>query len=131
MTRSPLWREFESGDNILLRFLRFLILWGGFVCLILAGILDLTWPQQAVLGLLLVLLGIWIDRSSTSYMVTLTLMLLSCFSTFRYGFWRVSTVIKYFTDPGNQTATHHWTALDAFFVWLLLLAEFYAFTILF
>src|ERR1700735_3757938 len=127
MTRSPLWREFESGDNILLRFLRFLILWGGFVCLILAGILDLTWPQQAVLGLLLVLLGIWIDRSSTSYMVTLTLMLLSCFSTFRYGFWRISTVIKYFTDPGNTK----WTYLDAFFIWLLVLAEFYAFAILF
>jgi len=127
MTRSPLWREFESGDNILLRFLRFLILWGGFVCLILAGILDLTWPQQAVLGLLLVLLGIWIDRSSTSYMVTLTLMLLSCFSTFRYGFWRISTVIKFFNDPGNQS----WTALDFFFIWLLMLAEFYAFTILF
>jgi len=127
MTRSPLWREFESGDNILLRFLRFLILWGGFVCLILAGILDLTWPQQAVLGLLIVLLGIWIDRSSTSYLVTLTLMLLSCFCTFRYGFWRISTVIKFFTDPGNQT----WTYLDAFFIWLLVLAECYAFTILF
>jgi len=126
MTRSPLWREFESGDNILLRFLRFLILWGGFVCLVLAGILDLTWPQQAVLGLLLVLLGIWIDRSSTSYMVTLTLMLLSCFSTFRYGFWRISTVIKFFIDPGTN-----WTALDAFFIWLLVLAEVYAFTILF
>ena len=126
MTRSPLWREFESGDNILLRFLRFLILWGGFVCLIFAGILDLTWPQQAVLGLLLVLLGIWIDRSSTSYMVTLTLMLLSCFSTFRYGFWRISTVIKFFFHPGTN-----WTALDAFFIWLLVLAEFYAFTILF
>jgi len=127
MTRSPLWREFESGDNILLRFLRFLILWGGFVCLILAGILDLTWPQQAVLGLLLVLIGIWIDRSSTSYMVTLTLMLLSCFSTFRYGFWRISTVINFFFDPANQK----WTALDAFFIWLLVLAECYAFTILF
>jgi cellulose synthase (UDP-forming) len=126
MTRSPLWREFESGDNFLLIALRALILVGGFVFLVFAGILDLTWPQQAVLGLLMVLLAIWIDRSSTSYLVTLTLMLLSCFSTFRYGFWRISTVIKFFADPGTN-----WTALDAFFIWLLVLAECYAFAILF
>ncbi len=126
MTRSPLWREFESGDNFLLVLLRWIILIGGIVFLLFAGIIDLTWPQQAVLGLLLVLLAIWIDRSSSSYLVTLTLMLLSCFSTFRYGYWRVSTVIAFFHDPGTN-----WTALDAFFIWMLVLAECYAFTILF
>ncbi len=126
MTRSPLWREFESGDNIALRFLRFVILVGGFVFMVFAGILDLTWPQQAVLGLLVVLLAIWMDRSSSSYLVTLTLMLLSCYSTFRYGFWRVSTVIRFFADPGTEP-----NPLDAFFIWLLVLAELYAFAILF
>ena len=126
MTRSPLWREFESGTNPLLWFIRFLILVGGSAFLILSGMLDLTWPQQAVLGLLMVLLSIWIDRSSTSYLVTLTLMLLSCFSTFRYGYWRISTVAKFFMDPATV-----WTALDAFFICLLVLAELYAFAILF
>jgi len=126
MTRSPLWREFESGDNIILRLIRFLILGGGFVFLLFAGILELTWPQQAVMGLLLVLLAIWMDRSSTSYLVTLTLMLLSCFSTFRYGFWRISTVVKFFVDPGSV-----WTPLDGFFIWLLVFAEAYSFAILF
>ena len=114
MTRSPLWREFESGDNLLLRALRILILFGGLIFLIFAGVLELTWPQQAVLGLLIVLLAIWMDRSSTSYLVTLTLMLMSCYSTFRYGYWRVATVIRFFADPGTS-----WTALDAFFIWLL------------
>jgi len=127
MTRSPLWREFESGDNIVLRLIRFVILAGGVIFLLFAGVLELTWPQQAVMGLLLVLLSIWVDRSSTSYLVTLTLMLLSCFSTFRYGFWRISTVVKFFIDPSQVK----WTYLDAFFIWLLVFAETYAFAILF
>jgi cellulose synthase (UDP-forming) len=126
MTRSPLWREFESGDSFVLRLMRALILAGGLVCLLLSGVIDLTWPQQAVLGLLLVLLAIWIDRSSTSYLVTLTLILLSCFATFRYGFWRISTMVAFFRDPGTN-----WTPLDFFFIWLLFGAECYAFSILF
>ena len=126
MTRSPLWREFESGDSVLLKALRFLVLFGGICFLLFTGILDLTWPQQAVLGLLTVLLAIWMDRSSSSYLVTLTLMLLSMYATFRYGFWRISYVIKFFLDPGTQ-----WTYLDMFFIILLVLAETYAFTILF
>src|SRR5271163_2700080 len=126
MTRSPLWREFESGDSFLLKALRFFILAGGLIFLCLTGVLELTWPQQAVLGLLTVLLGIWMDRSSTSYLVTLTLMLCSMYSTFRYGFWRLSTTTAYFLDPGS-----HWSFVDAFFIWLLIAAETYAFLILF
>ena len=126
MTRSPLWREFESGDSFLLKALRFCILVGGVLFLVFTGILELTWPQQLILGLLTVLVAIWMDRSSTSYLVTLTLMLVSMFSTFRYGWWRVATTVRFFLDPGTK-----WTALDAFFIWLLVLAELYAFTILF
>ena len=127
MTRSPLWREFESGDGLLLKSLRMIIMFGGLVVLVLAGALPLTWPQQLVLGLLMVMIALWMDRSSSSYLVTLTLMLVSCFSTFRYAYWRIQTVIKFFVDPANQ----NWTALDAFFIWLLVGAESYAFIILF
>ena len=127
MTRSPLWREFESGDSFLLIALRYVILLGGVLFLLFTGILELTWPQQAVLGLLTVLVAMWIDRSSSSYLITLTLMLISMFSTFRYGFWRITTTIRFFLDPG----TTEWHALDAFFIWLLVLAESYAFVILF
>ncbi len=126
MTRSPLWREFESGDSFILKAIRFLILAGGIFFLIATGILDLTWPQQAVLGLLTVLLAIWMDRSSSSYLVTLTLMLISMYATFRYGYWRISYVISFFLDPGTQ-----WSYLDMFFIILLVLAELYAFVILF
>ena len=126
MTRSPLWREFESGDSFLLRAIRFLILVGGICFLLLTGILDLTWPQQLILGSLTVGLAIWMDRSSSSYLVTLTLMLISMYSTFRYGFWRISYVVHFFRDPGTN-----WSYLDMFFIVLLVVAESYAFVILF
>jgi cellulose synthase (UDP-forming) len=126
MTESPAWREFEAGDGVVLKLLRFSILALGIFFLVFAGILELTWPQQAVLGLLTVLLGIWMDRSSTSYLVTLTLRLCSMYSTFRYGFWRISTTVNFFMDPGSR-----WSFVDAFFVWMLVAAETYAFIILF
>jgi cellulose synthase (UDP-forming) len=126
MTESSLWRSFESGDAFLLRVLRFVILIVGIILLGFTGVLELTWPQQLVLGLLTVLLAIWMDRSSSSYLVTLTLMFASGYSTFRYGFWRISTTAKFFLDPGSA-----WSWLDGFFMCLLLIAEAYAFVILF
>ena len=126
MTRSGMWREFESGEGSLLKLLRFFVLAGGVFFLGFTGILELTWPQQIILGLLTIFVAIWMDRSSSSYVVTLTLMLVSMFSTFRYGYWRISTTIKFFLDPGTQ-----WSLLDAFFILLLVLAEGYAFTVLF
>jgi cellulose synthase (UDP-forming) len=126
MTRSPLWREFESSDNFLVHLMRVLILACGLALMLMAGVIELSWPQQAILGLLIVLIAIWIDRSSTSYLVTLTMILLSCFSTFRYGFWRIEQVFRFFQDPGT-----HWTLLDMFFILLLVMAEAYAFSILF
>ncbi len=126
MTRSPWWREFESGDSFPLKALRYFILTSGLFFLVFTGSLELTWPQQTVLGLLTVLVAMWMDRSSSSYLLTLTLMLVSCFSTFRYGYWRLATTVKFFLDPGTL-----WTAIDAFFIWLLVLAELYAFVILF
>ncbi|WP_158794114.1 UDP-forming cellulose synthase catalytic subunit [Granulicella sp. L60] len=126
MNASPLFRQFEAGDNLFFKVLRSLILVCGVFLLGFTGILELTWPQQIVLGILTVALVIWLDRSSSSYVVTLTLILASMFSTFRYGFWRLSTTVKFFFDPGSV-----WSSLDAFFIWLLVFAETYAFIILF
>ena len=68
MTRSELLKEFESGSGTLFGLLRILVLFGGIFFLLFTAILGLlTWPQQAVLGLLTVLLAVWMDRSSTSY----------------------------------------------------------------
>jgi cellulose synthase (UDP-forming) len=126
MTGSPLWKRFESGSGFFFKVLRCVILLSGIFLLGFTGILELTWPQQAVLGLLTVLLTIWLDRSSSSYLVTLTLMLVSMFSTFRYGYWRLSTTVRFFLDPGSV-----WSFLDGFFILLLVVAETYAFIILF
>jgi cellulose synthase (UDP-forming) len=118
--------RFESGNGIFFKVLRCLVLFSGIFLLGFTGVLELTWPQQLVLGLLTVLLTIWMDRSSSSYLVTLTLMLVSMFSTFRYGYWRLSTTLKFFLNPGSV-----WSFLDGFFILLLVAAETYAFIILF
>jgi cellulose synthase (UDP-forming) len=126
MTSSPLIQQFESGDGLFFKALRFLLLVSGIFLLCFTGILELTWPQQIVLGILTVALVIWLDRSSSSYLVTLTLLLVSIFSTFRYGYWRYATTAKFFLAPGSTGR-----ALDAFFIALLLFAETYAFVTLF
>jgi cellulose synthase (UDP-forming) len=125
VTRSPLWREFESGDTRLLRALRFTILAGGALFLCFTAALYLNWKHQLILAALTLLIALWIDRASRSYQVTLTLMLLSICSTLRYGYWRVSTVLVFLRNPAA-----HRSALDAWFVCLLLLAECYAFVVL-
>jgi len=118
---SSAWKKFESGDGAFLKFLLLVLLAGGVALLGLTGILELTWPQQTVLGIVTVSFVLWMDRSSNSHLITLTLMLLSVFTTFRYGFWRLSTTAKFFLDPGST-----WSRLDAFFVCLLIFAEAYA-----
>ena len=81
MREAPLFDQFQSGDALFYKALRFLILFSGVFLLAFTGILELTWPQQIVLGIFTVALVIWADRSSGSYLVTLTLMLASMFST--------------------------------------------------
>jgi cellulose synthase (UDP-forming) len=126
MSGGSFWKEFESGPGPLFRVLRFCVVVGALGFLFFTGVLELTWPQQAILGLLSVFIAIWMERSSTSYLVTLTLMLVSMYSTFRYGYWRISMTVQYFLDPGTKV-----TALDTFFIGLLIFAEAYAFVILY
>ena len=106
--------------------LRLIFLLAAAACFCFLAILPLTWPQQAVLGLLTLLMALAMARSSDSYLVTLTLMMMSMFCTFRYGYWRIMQVVQFFQDPAS-----HWGALDVFFIMCLLLAEAYAFLILF
>ena len=126
MTPSDLWQDIGAGENLFTRFLRLLFLLAAAAIFCFLAVLPLTWPQQAVLGLLSLLMALAMARSSDSYLVTLTLMMLSMFCTFRYGYWRITQVVSFFQDPAN-----HWGALDAFFILCLLLAEAYAFVILF
>ncbi len=126
MTQSDLWDGFESGHGPFFRLLRLLLAACGIVALFFFGTLQLAWPQQAVLGLLILLLCVWLSRVSDSYLITLTLMMLSMFATFRYAWWRVSAIVAFFQDPGTK-----WGPVDVFFILLLLGAEAYAFGILY
>ena len=126
MTVTGLWEEIGEGGNFFTRLLRLLILAAAAVVLYFLAVLPLTWPQQAVLGLLTLLMALALARSSDSYLVTLCLMMMSIFCTFRYGYWRITQTINFFRDPAN-----HWGALDAFFICCLIFAECYAFIILF
>ena len=123
---TALWSNLESGESVLFRILRYCLFLIGLFFLLQFISLDLSWPQQSILGLLMVLIAVWLDRSSNSYLVTLTLMFLSMVSTARYGWWRYKTVYNFFSDPGIR-----WGWIDAFFMLILLAAETYAFLILF
>ena len=126
MTPTGLWLDIGAGENGLTKALRLLFLAAGVGIFTFLAVLPLTWPQQAVCGLLTLLIALAVARSSDSYLITLTLMIMSLFCTFRYGYWRISTTVAFFRDPAN-----HWGMLDAFFISCLLLAESYAFFILF
>ncbi|HEY3706553.1 MAG TPA: UDP-forming cellulose synthase catalytic subunit, partial [Terracidiphilus sp.] len=126
MTATRLWQDIGAGDNLLTKLLRFVFMAAAAVVFYFLAVLPLSWPQQAVCGLLTLLMAMALSRSSDSYLVTLTLMIMSMFCTFRYGYWRVSQTVQFFRDPAN-----HWGALDAFFILCLVGAEFYAFVILF
>ena len=126
MTVAGLWQEIGAGENPLTKLIRLVFLLAAAAVFYFLAVLPLTWPQQAVLGLLTLLMALAVARSSDSYLITLTLMVMSMFCTFRYGFWRITQTVRFFEDPAN-----HWGALDAFFIMSLILAETYAFFILF
>jgi cellulose synthase (UDP-forming) len=125
MSLSEVWQDIGAGENLLTRTLRLLILLVVITIFVFLALLPLTWQQQAVGGLLTLLMAMALARSSDSYLVTLTLMLMSIFCTVRYGYWRLATTWSFAQDPAN-----HWGALDYFFILSLILAELYAFVIL-
>jgi cellulose synthase (UDP-forming) len=125
VSRSRLWRAFESGATLPLRALRFAILLSGTLFLGWTATLFLGWKSQGVLAGLTLCAALVANRVSKSYVVTLSLVLLSVYSSVRYGLWRFATVTAYSNEPGAK-----WTGLGAFFIWVLLAAECYAFAVL-
>jgi len=108
MTASGLWQDIGAGENLLTRLLRLLFLLAATVVFCFLAVLPLTWPQQAVLGLLSLLMALAMARSSDSYLVTLALMMMSMFCTFRYGYWRILQVVRFFGErwtPSSSVAS--------------------------
>jgi cellulose synthase (UDP-forming) len=87
--------------------------------------LEMDWPRQAVLSVVLLGLAFWLDRFSKSHVITLTMMGMSLFATCRYGYWRLHNVALFFGDSRSR-----WGKLDAVFILMLVSAEVYAFVIL-
>lgn len=86
--------------------------------------LPLGWKEQAIFGTVVIAFAIFLNATSRSLPVTMLLMVLSIFSTLRYGYWRVIQTWEGITSAGH---IHRW---DNIFVVLLLLAEFFAFSTL-
>jgi cellulose synthase (UDP-forming) len=108
---------------------RGLLFWGFLACatvvaLLGLGTLPLPWKQQAILGGGLVIVAILLGATSRARAVTMALVAVSLFCTFRYGFWRVTQTWYGVTSAGHL---YQW---DTAFVVMLLLAEFYAFATL-
>ncbi len=87
--------------------------------------LYLSWPKQAVLGTLTLLLALILNKRGKSHFVTLALMLLSMAATLRYAWWRIHLVANFFTDQSN-----HRISIDAFLMLVLLSAEAYTICIM-
>lgn len=87
-------------------------------------ILPLPWKEQAVIGAVLILLAMALNKFRSSLTITLLLMAMSLFSTLRYGYWRVVQTWEGLTSAGH---IHQW---DTIFVLMLLGAEFFAFSTL-
>jgi len=61
--------------------------------------LYLSCPKQFILGYASVLIGLAVNRISSSRAVTIALMLISLTATIRYGWWRVRLLIDSQVPP--------------------------------
>lgn len=87
-------------------------------------ILPLPWKEQAIIGAVLILFAVVLNKLRSSLTITMLLMVMSVFSTLRYGYWRVVQTWEGLTSAGH---IHQW---DTIFVLMLLGAEFFAFSTL-
>src|SRR5499427_7146684 len=111
----------RSHESILLSTLLMVFGAAGLALLI---VVPLGWKEQTILGSAMIAGAAVLSSGSSSSTVTLTLMIVSLFSTLRYGFWRVMQTWDGITSAGHL---HQW---DTIVVLLLLGAEFYAFATL-
>lgn len=87
-------------------------------------ILPLPWKEQTIFAAVLILFAMLLNTASRSITVTMVLMVVSVFSTLRYGYWRVVQTWEGITSAGHA---NRW---ENTFVLLLLVAEFFAFSTL-
>ena len=82
MSVAQVWHDIGAGETFRSKLMRLVLHCVALVMFYFFATLPLTWPQQAVCGLLTLLMGLALGRTSDSYLITLTLMILSLFATF-------------------------------------------------
>jgi cellulose synthase (UDP-forming) len=87
MTLRGLWQDIGAGENVVTKILRVLFLLFATGVFFFLAILPLGWPQQAVCGLLTLLMALALSRISDSYLITLALMMMSIFCTLHSALW--------------------------------------------
>jgi cellulose synthase (UDP-forming) len=97
----------------------------GFLLFLLVS-LYLPWQEQLILGIATVIVGLIVNRFSSSKVITIALMMISSTATLRYFWWRVHMLVDYFTDESNNRGI-----IDTTFILILLSAEFYTVIIMF
>jgi cellulose synthase (UDP-forming) len=97
----------------------------GFLLFLLVSI-YLPWQEQLTLGIATVVVGLIVNRFSSSRVITIALMMISSTATLRYFWWRVHMLVDYFTDESNNRGV-----IDTTFILILLTAEAYTVVIMF
>jgi cellulose synthase (UDP-forming) len=97
----------------------------GFLLFLLISIF-LPWQEQLILGIATVIVGLIVNKFSSSRVITIALMMISSTATLRYFWWRVHMLVDYFTDESNNRGI-----IDTTFILILLSAEAYTVVIMF
>jgi cellulose synthase (UDP-forming) len=119
---------FGTPTNFWIKLLRLIVLsillFFAYQCITI----KLQWPEQAVIGCVIILLATLASKvfSKDSFSLTLVFMLVSMIATGRYAYWRISMVVEAFLTHDPST---HWD--NVVFLLLLLSAELYAFAALY
>jgi cellulose synthase (UDP-forming) len=97
------------------------------ICVVLGflAILPLSWTDQTILGILLIACAMLVNRFFPGQKSTIVLVLVACFCTSRYAYYRFSETFSNIQSGWSSLKT-----LDLIFVLALLFAEGYAFLIL-
>jgi cellulose synthase (UDP-forming) len=112
-------KSFMGGISRVILYLIFAVL--TYLCVTL----RFDWKQQAIVGALTLVIVFILYSFSHAYVTTLMLIVASLLTTCRYAVWRVTQVYQTVTDPSSDLS---W--IELFFMFLLLAAEMYAFSIL-
>ncbi len=118
-------KNFLSTQGMMTRSFRFVVMCCSLFLLFQYVSLYLGWPKQLVVGCFSVALVVLLNRATKSQVVTIALMLLSLATTLRYGWWRVRTILLFFTDESNNHLT-----INAVLMLILILAEAYTVVIM-